>query len=96
MPSIRAVSATEYPSTSTSTIGTRCSSDSSDSAFCTTSLVSRSDIASRFVVGSPGPVSGSGTVYRLAGPTPNTCAPPPPVVVTPLTPSVVGIRAVKA
>ena len=35
-----------------------------------------------------------GTVYRLTGPTPNTCVPTPPPVVKPLTPSVVGIRAV--
>jgi glucose/arabinose dehydrogenase len=40
-------------------------------------------------------VSGSGSVYRLVGSTPNTCgAPPPPVAVKPLSASVVGIRAV--
>lgn len=39
-------------------------------------------------------VSGNGPVYRLTGSTPNTCMPTPPPVVKPLTPSVVGIRAV--
>ncbi|MGE4122166.1 MAG: sorbosone dehydrogenase family protein [Solirubrobacterales bacterium] len=40
-------------------------------------------------------VSGNGPVYRVTGPTPNTCTPPPPpAVAPPLTPSVVGIRAV--
>ena len=39
-------------------------------------------------------ISGTGPVYRLVGATPNTCTPPPPAVVAPLSPSVVGIRAV--
>jgi glucose/arabinose dehydrogenase len=39
-------------------------------------------------------VSGNGPVYRLAGPTANTCAPAPPPAVAQLAPSTVGIRAV--
>lgn len=40
-------------------------------------------------------VSRSGPVYRLVGPSPNTCTPPaPPPIVKPLAPSTVAIRAV--
>jgi hypothetical protein len=39
-------------------------------------------------------VSGNGPVYRLTGPTPNTCITEPLPVVKPLAPTVVGIRAV--
>lgn len=38
--------------------------------------------------------SGNGPVYRVGGPTPNTCVTEPPPVSKPLTPSVVGIHAV--
>src|SRR5690606_20714522 len=62
MPSISAVSDTEYPSTSTSTIGARWSSGSSSRASLITSLVSRSAIESRGTAGSWWPCSGSGTV----------------------------------
>lgn len=39
-------------------------------------------------------VSGNGPVYRLTGPTPNTCTTTPPPPVAQLAPSVVGIKAV--
>jgi glucose/arabinose dehydrogenase len=39
-------------------------------------------------------VSGNGPIYRLTGPTPNTCTTTTPVSVKPLAASIVGIRAV--
>ncbi len=64
-PSIAAVSATDQPSTSTSTIAARCSTGSWPSASSTTIAVSRSATRSRLSAGSSGPSSGSGTVARV-------------------------------